>query len=166
MLLKSRFIEMFGNIATNPKNNNFYEIGKVFKYIKNGANIKQDKNSKGYPITRIETISSQVVNRDKMGYADIFDVSKYENYILQNNDILMSNINSTKHLGKCAIYTKLDKEIIIHGMNLLCLRPDDNFIISRYAWEYFQSSEFKHQIVLITKPAVNQASFTVTDLKK
>lgn len=141
-------------------------LGDAFSFIRNGANIKQGLDDSGYPITRIETISDRTVNREKMGYAGITDVSKYDDYILQDGDILMSHINSEKHLGKTAIYKKQKDEKIIHGMNLLCLRPDNSQILPEYAFYFLSSNDFLRQIPNITKKSVNQASFTVTALKK
>ena len=141
-------------------------LGDVFSFIRNGANIKQGLDDSGYPITRIETISDRTVNREKMGYAGITDVGKYDDYILQDGDILMSHINSEKHLGKTAIYKKQKDEKIIHGMNLLCLRPDNSQILPEYAFYFLSSNDFLRQIPNITKKSVNQASFTVTALKK
>lgn len=141
-------------------------LGDAFSFIRNGANIKQGVKDGGYPITRIETISDRTVNREKMGYAGITDVSKYDDYILQDGDILMSHINSEKHLGKTAIYKKQKDEKIIHGMNLLCLRPDNSQILPEYAFYFLSSNDFLRQIPNITKKSVNQASFTVTALKK
>ncbi len=40
----------------------FEKIGNVFLVIRNGANIKQDKVTDGYPITRIETIADGTVD--------------------------------------------------------------------------------------------------------
>ena len=51
-----------------------WEIKKLsdcFESIKNGANIKQERGAIGIPITRIETLSGGVFNRDRLGYADI-----------------------------------------------------------------------------------------------
>lgn len=141
-------------------------IGSVFLIIRNGASIKQGDVEGGYPITRIETIANGVVDKEKLGYAGINDVNKYKNYILESGDILMSHINSEKHLGKTAIYMKADNEIIIHGMNLLLLRPNYKKITSKFAFYFFQSASFKNQIPRITKKSVNQASFTVTALKE
>ena len=81
-------------------------LGDLFLHIRNGANIKQGLDNTGYPITRIETISNRVVNREKMGYAGITDVNKYSDFVLQDGDILMSHINSEIHLGKVALYEK------------------------------------------------------------
>ena len=144
----------------------YVRLGDVFSVIRNGANIKQLSTNSGYPITRIETISDRTINRDKMGYADITDISKYKDYVLQDGDILMSHINSEKHLGKAAIYKKENDEIIIHGMNLLMLRANKKLLLPHYAKYFFESNIFLSQIATITKKSVNQASFTVSALKE
>ena len=142
------------------------KIADAFSLIRNGANIKQGLDDSGYPITRIETISNRTVDRDKMGYAGITDITKYSDYVLQDGDFLMSHINSETHLGKVARYEKYEGETIIHGMNLLCLRPNKNLVDSRYAFYYLSSEAFLHQIPRITKKSVNQASFNVAALKE
>ena len=156
---KSQFIEMFGNYETNAN------FGDLFSSARNGANIKQGTISGGIPITRIETISEGEINRDKMGYAGIVD-NTYSSYYLQDGDILVSHINSMKHIGKCALYQRINDETIIHGMNLLCLRPYKDIVNPQYVTYLLRSSIMRKLILDITKPAVNQASFTVKDLCK
>ena len=72
-----------------------YKLGELLSKIENGAVIKQNKGAKGIPITRIETLSNGLFNRDKLGYADIEDPTLYSDYILEDNDLLMSHINVT-----------------------------------------------------------------------
>lgn len=142
------------------------KLGDVFDSIKNGASIKQgDGERTGYPITRIETISDEVVNRERMGYAGITEILPYTDNVLESGDILMSHINSVKHLGKTAIYEKKNDEIIIHGMNLLRLKPNREILNSKYAKYYFDTYDFKKQIPRITKNSVNQSSFNVSALQ-
>lgn len=141
-------------------------LGDVFSVIRNGASIKQTDGAGGFPITRIETISNREVDRNKFGYAGIEDADKYRGYILQDGDILMSHINSEKHLGKVALYKKQGNEIIIHGMNLLMLRANEALAYPPFATYYFETNMFLNQIQRITKKSVNQASFTVTVLKE
>ena len=141
-------------------------LGEVFSIIRNGASIKQIDGANGFPITRIETISNRVIDRNRLGYANVFDITEYESYVLQSGDILMSHINSEKHLGKTALYIKKGNEKIIHGMNLLMLRANSEVILPLYAKYFFDSNLFLKQIPNITKKSVNQASFTVTALKK
>lgn len=142
------------------------KLGSCFLIVRNGASIKQVNGASGLPITRIETISNCVVDRNKFGYADIYDAGKYEEFLLRDQDILMSHINSEKHLGKVAIYHQNNDEKIIHGMNLLMLRANPEIVFPQYIAYYFESPFFKRQIVSITKKSVNQASFTVTALKE
>ncbi len=141
-------------------------LGDVFSLIRNGASIKQGEIEGGYPITRIETISDQYVDRKRMGYAGINDITKFREYILEDNDILMSHINSPKHLGKAALFKRKEKEIIIHGMNLLILRTRADMMDAAYALLYFKTFNFKKQLSKITKDSVNQSSFSITGLKE
>ena len=141
-------------------------IDECFYQIRNGANIKQGTVEGGYPITRIETTANDRFNRDRMGYAGITDIEKYESYILQDGDLLMSHINSVQYLGRTVLYEKQGNEKIIHGMNLLGLKARRDIIIPAYARYCFYSYSFRQQIGRITKKSVNQASFAVADLKK
>ena len=141
-------------------------IEECFYQIRNGANIKQGAIEGGFPITRIETVSNDKFHRDRMGYAGITDIGKYESYILEDGDLLMSHINSVQYLGRTVLYQKQGNETIIHGMNLLGLKANRNIINPAYARYYFYSPMFREQIRRITKKSVNQASFAVSDLKK
>lgn len=137
-------------------------LGDLCVFMRNGASIRQEKSAGGLPITRIETISNGVVDREKMGYANITD-DQYEKYYLQNGDILMSHINSPIHVGKSALYKSKGGEKIIHGMNLLCIRLIENADPSFMAY-YFRSDQFKDQIRPFVKNAVNQASINTRNL--
>lgn len=141
-------------------------IEECFYHIQNGANIKQGVLGGGYPITRIETISNDKFNRDKMGYAGIENLESYASYVLEDGDLLMSHINSVQYLGRTVLYKRQGDEIIIHGMNLLRLKANGTLINPIYARYYFSSRTFREQVRKITKKSVNQASFSVSDLKK
>ena len=135
-------------------------------YIKNGANIKQAKGAAGIPITRIETLSGGVFNRDRLGYADIFSTENYIQYIMDDGDILMSHINSKAYIGRSVLYKKKGDEVIIHGMNLLRLKVIPTIIIPTFINTYFKSNRFKDNVARIRKDAVNQSSMAITDLKR
>ncbi len=139
-------------------------LEEVFLFIRNGVSIKQDTDKGGLPISRIETIANRTIDMNRVGFADIYDENIYSDYLLQIGDILMSHINSTAHLGKTAVFD-LDCNLI-HGMNLLCLRPDPQIAFYKYVFYYFNSEYFKRQIPRITRNSVNQSSFTVSSLKE
>ena len=142
------------------------ELQDCLSYIKNGANIKQTKGASGIPITRIETLSGGQFHRDKLGYADVFELGKFAPYVLDDADILMSHINSKAYIGRSVIYHKQDNEQIIHGMNLLRLKFFPAAINPEFANYYFKCDFFLGEVAKIRKDAVNQSSMAISDLKK
>ena len=54
----------------------------------------------------------------------------------------------------------------MHGMNLLCFRPNAKKILPKYAIHALRSLEFRGQLAKCIKKAVNQASVTIGDIKK
>ena len=141
-----------------------YKLKDCFLLIKNGAVIQQRKGAVGYPITRIETLSNGRFNRDRMGYADIFDITPYKDYVLDDCDILMSHINSREFLGRTVLYRKENDETIIHGMNVLRIKTNPELLDAQYANYLFQTSYFKKLIDSIRKDAINQSSIAISDI--
>ncbi|MBD1594256.1 hypothetical protein HC744_19720 [Arthrobacter sp. S1_S22] len=138
-------------------------LGEAFLRITNGKNVPQDDSGDGLPVTRIETIANGRVNPLKCGYAALPRAGN-EKWILQAGDILMSHINSPKHVGKCAIYEAEHPEMI-HGMNLLRLEPDIAQLDSRYAFHQLRSRKFRSDLRRFINQAVNQASVSISNLK-
>ena len=142
-----------------------YKLGECLKLIENGAVIKQFKDGKGIPITRIETLSNNSFHRNRLGYANIVNANEYAHYILDDKDLLMSHINSRIFLGRTVLYRKRPDEQIIHGMNLLRLKTDECLLNPTYAYFLFQTTYFKKCIDTIRKDAINQSSIAISDIK-
>ncbi|CAM3985599.1 type I restriction endonuclease subunit S [Bacillus wiedmannii] len=140
-----------------------YALNDVFTSIKNGLSVKQSKDKEGLPITRIETISSGVIDIEKVGYAGL-SVEDVSGWLLEDGDILLSHINSLEHIGKVAQYTE-DLGDLVHGMNLVCLRAKREFLYPKFALYYFRTSTFKNNLLHFVNQSVNQCSISVTHLK-
>ena len=139
-------------------------ISEIAVLLRNGKSVRQSAELNGLPITRIETIADGTINPAKVGFADL-EESDCTDWLLQDGDILISHINSTKHLGKCAIYQG-DPPALIHGMNLLALRVDPDVAASRYVYWMLSSTGFRRKLPRITKDSVNQSSFNISSFKK
>ena len=144
----------------------YKKLGDCFPFIKNGANIKQIKGADGLPITRIETLSGGVFNRDRMGYAGIYNLDKYSDYVLEDGDLLLSHINSKTYIGRTVEYRAKNDETIIHGMNLLRLKSNSDVISSSFFAYYTLSNDFKTNVAKVRKDAVNQSSIAISDIRK
>ena len=142
------------------------KLGDGISFIQNGAVITQKEGAGGIPITRIETLSNSRFNRDRLGYADIEDASAFSSYILDDGDLLMSHINSRTFLGRTVLYRKQGDEQIIHGMNLLRIKTNEDILDQLFAYYLFQTSYFKKKIDCIRKDAINQSSLSISNIKE
>ncbi|MEA3544449.1 MAG: restriction endonuclease subunit S [Thermodesulfobacteriota bacterium] len=139
------------------------EFGSLFEFVRNGMNIRQDKSGEGLPITRIETISESVVDGGKVGYAGLEEKDCVK-WLLQDGDILFSHINSVDHIGKCAVYRGQPNKLV-HGMNLLCLRPDTDKLDPEFGKYLIRNQGFRSRLSSYVNKAVNQASISIGNLR-
>lgn len=154
--MKDSGVEWIGEI---PKDWDILRLKYCFSGFANGTSDTQLNSGESiYPVTRIETISSGEINLDKIGYVAFCK----KQYLLKTGDILVSNINSIKYLGNCAVVR--DGYKLYHGMNLLRIVPSD-YIDKGYAYYLFKSNVLKFPMEKYCKPAINQASVSATTMK-
>lgn len=134
-------------------------LGEVLTTLTNGFIYKGNGNGE-MPISRIETISTGSINYNKVGYVKYSE--QIETYRLNTGDILYSHINSLSHIGKVAYYD--GKQPLYHGMNLLRIVVDEKKCNQKYLYYYLTSKRARHKARTIAKPAINQASISISDL--
>lgn len=136
-----------------------YRLSDILEKIENG--VTYDTNvTQGYPVTRIETISSGKINYSKVGYCS--DYSRIETHRLLKGDILLSHINSIPYIGKTAYYN--GDQPLYHGMNVLLLRCRDS-VNPLFFYYMLNTQFFLRKCKILAKPAVNQASISISDLR-
>jgi type I restriction enzyme, S subunit len=139
------------------------EFGSLFRFIRNGRNVKQDKSGVGLPITRIETIADANVDGTRVGYAGLNE-DECRDWLLAEGDLLFSHINSVEHVGKCAVYRGIP-ERLVHGMNLLCLRCNTEKLLPEFAKYLIRDDTFRVRLSNFINKAVNQASVSIGNLR-
>ena len=115
-----------------------------------------------YKVSRIQTIADGTVNLDKTKYTND-EVSKSD--FLHEGDILFSHINSIEHLAKTAIFLHYSEKVV-HGANLIKLKPNQKKILPTYAINIFKSDNFINDAKRFAQKAVNQASINTNSIKK
>ncbi|WP_119685613.1 restriction endonuclease subunit S [Acinetobacter pittii] len=140
-----------------------YTLDELCIFIRNGKSVKQSKDVDGLPITRIETIANQTIDSDRVGYAGLTE-EEGKSHLLECGDILFSHINSLEHLCKTAIYTGFPEKLV-HGMNLLCIRPNPQLIFPQYLLHLLRSSRIRTSLLQFANKSVNQASISAGNLK-
>lgn len=138
-------------------------LDECLELLRNGCNIRQEDSGE-YPITRIETISLARIDINRVRYCTPTQ-EQIEKYKLIEGDILFSHINSPSHVGKTAIYYD-SLGTIIHGINLLLLRPNKNILLPKYLDYYLKSNKVRTYFETRCKKSVNQASLNQKDIKE
>lgn len=163
-IIPSLFLEMFGDPLSNPMGWEETTIGDTLKIIRNGTTAIQNEQRLGYPVSRIETISYEKIDPSKVRWVQI-DNRAFEKYKVLEGDILFSHINSVEHIAKTALYKGVPKNLV-HGMNLLLLRPDRNKCIPEFLHAFLKSEAVRNCFRGMAKQAVNQASLNQQDIKQ
>lgn len=82
---------------------------------------------------------------------------------MEPGDILFSHINSESHIGKTAVYSG-KPDPLIHGMNLLLMRPDTRRVRPSYLFAVLNTDSVRAAYRQRCKRAVNQASLNQKDI--
>lgn len=138
-------------------------LEKVLTSLKNGFTVTQNNHGKGYPVTRIETISEEKIDCSRVGYISELSEKDKNKYRMVEGDILFSHINSLEHIGKTAIYEGVPK-LLIHGMNLLMFRPNKSILYPEYLLYTLKIFKMRDIFRAMAKKAVNQASINQTEI--
>jgi type I restriction enzyme M protein len=137
-------------------------LEELLHFMRNGSNVEQVDEQRKYRVSRIQSIADGVFDLAKTKWTN--DEVAQDRF-LQPGDILFSHINSMAHLAKTAIFTGSDVPVI-HGINLLCLRPRTDIVLPQFLIRALKHPAFIAEAKLYAKPAVNQASVASSDLKQ
>lgn len=130
-------------------------VGECFFDIRKGLTTPQSREGRGIPVTRIDTIRHGVFDEKRLQYVDGIDALNIGRFRYEPGDIAFSNINDAERIGSTALYTG-EPDVLLHGMNLLRLRPGHTLIHPRYLYWYMQTRRFRQEVRDRSLPSVNQ----------
>lgn len=142
-------------------------IGEITKSLKSGLSRKLSHQDIGLPVIRANNIEDGKLtyNDLKYWYVDDPQGANTQNYLIAKNDLLINFINSEAKMGTTTIVLDKPSRDMIYTTNILKMQTN-NLANNYFFYCYTQTKKYKDYIKVITKPAVNQASFTTVDFKK
>ena len=144
------------------------KLGDVLSELKSGLSRELSNDDIGLPVIRANNISDGILNLDrdiKYWFKEDPKGANTANYFVKEKDILVNFINSEAKMGTAAIVLREPDRETIYTTNILKLTvKEDYYPYFIYLMTFVQS--YQNYIKSITKPAVNQASFTTVDFKK
>ena len=166
-LIKSRFVEMFGDLVQNPMG---WERLKIQKAVtvepQNGMYKPQTDyvtDGSGVPILRIDGFYNGAVTDFKKLKRLICDNNEKQRYLLKENDIVINRVNSMEYLGKCAHICGMVEDTVYES-NMMRMHFDEIRFNPVYVCRLLCSKYIYNQIVNHAKKAVNQASINQKDV--
>lgn len=168
LLIKSQFIEMFGDPVRNPMG---WEVRKLGEIICDGpqnglykpANLYTTDGT-GTPILRIDAFYDGKITDIKALKRLICTPKEIERYSLRENDVVINRVNSIEYLGKCAHVTGLFERTVFES-NMMRFSINPNILNALYTVTLLCSPYVYNQITRHAKKAVNQASINQSDVQ-
>ncbi|TYZ28450.1 restriction endonuclease subunit S [Selenomonas caprae] len=144
------------------------KLGDVIDDLKSGLSRELQLDDIGIPVVRANNVDDNKLDMKsevKYWYKDDPQGANTSNYLIHKDDILINFINSEAKMGTAAIVEDEPLRDTIYTTNILRLRTNEELHPYFFLMET-NLAEYKSFIKAITKPAVNQASFTTVDYKK
>ncbi len=164
-LLKSVFLEMFGDPATNPKGWDTVSLADLIAVgPQNGLYRPASDYGNGTPIVRIDSFyKGKITGLKKLKRVRV-EPSVREKYGVAENDILINRVNSREYLGKSALVPELSEPIIFES-NMMRFSVNASRVHPQFIVSLLQHDYMRNQILGRSKDAVNQSSINQSDVK-
>lgn len=161
LLIKSRFLEMFGDPVTNPKGWEIRTIRDLVSEVRYGTSKPAVENGR-YVYLRMNNITYEgSMDYSELKYIDIDD-NDIEKYVARKGDMLFNRTNSKELVGKTAVF-KEDKPMIIAGY---IIRVRTNKLAnSEYISGFLNSRYGKQTLLNMCKSIVGQANINAKELQ-
>jgi type I restriction enzyme S subunit len=161
-LVKSVFLEMFGEPKNNPYGWNFKTIKDLTEYTQYGTSKKASETIGNFPMLRMNNITyGGSINYNDLKYIDL-DEKEKDKYLVTKGDLLFNRTNSKELVGKTAVYKK--EEPMAFAGYLIKLVPN-SLANSDFISGYLNSKYGKSLLLAMAKTIVGMANINATELK-
>lgn len=163
-LLRSAFLEMFGDPVTNPKGWDIVPMKKVVAETQYGTAEKSNEVMEGLPVLRMNNITySGEIDLDSLKWCQISPKDE-EKFTVQRDDLLFNRTNSPELVGKTAVW-RSDEKFAYAGY-LIRVRFDQSRINSEYVSAFLNSAYGKKYLLEKAKPSINMSNFSASEFLK
>ena len=161
VLIKARFVELFGDPIKNPKGWEIVTIGDVVTEVRYGTSKPAVEGGK-YPYLRMNNLTADGhLDLNELKYIDIPD-DEIEKCVVRKGDILFNRTNSIELVGKTAVFD-LPEDMVIAGY-IIRVRLNERILPEVFS-QYMNLEALKDILRSMAKGAVNQANINAQELQ-
>ena len=160
-IIKSRFIEMFGDYSFNPMGWPLCHIGDVVTNVRYGTSLPASEDGE-YPYLRMNNITYEGeldLSELKRINVPLKDIDKCS---VRKGDVLFNRTNSWDKVGKTCVYNQ-DEMMILAGF-IIRVRVT-NCILPEFLSAFLNTSSSKETLKRICKRAIGQANINAEEMK-
>ena len=130
-LVKSQFIEMFGDPVTNPKGWEIKPVAKVITHANNGMS-RRGHDENGDIVLRLVELQGGYIDYANPNRITLTEAEK-KRYLLVDGDFLFARVNGNpENVGRCAVFEGLTEDVY-HNDHIIRVRFDADQINGWYA---------------------------------
>jgi type I restriction enzyme S subunit len=161
LLVKSQFIEMFGDPATNPNDWQIGTIRNIVREVRYGSSRPAVDGGK-YPYLRMNNITYN-------GELDLTDVKQIDVPVeelpkctVQRGDVLFNRTNSKELVGKTCLYNR-DEMMVLAGF-VIRVRMNEK-ALPEFLVQFLNLDYSKQTLLGMCKAAIGQANINAQELQ-
>ena len=162
-LVKSKFIEMFGDPVSNPKG---WEKGKIADIIiktQYGTSNKANEENGQFKILRMGNITyNGQFDFSDMKYIDLTE-DEQKKYLVYKGEVLFNRTNSKELVGKTAVYK--ENEPMAYAGYLVKAIPNER-ATGEFIAAYMNTKYVKSKLLNMAKNIVGMANINAEEFKK
>ena len=144
---------------------NMEPLGNLIDEMRNGLSAKPNETGSGFPILRISSVRSFLVDQSDIRFLEVTD-SEVSRYCLKKGDLLFTRYNgSLEFVGVCGLIENLEFNVLLYPDKLIRVRVDQKKILPKYLEIFSASFQAREYIESLIKSTSGQKGISGKDLK-
>ena len=163
-LLRSTFLEMFGDPVANPKSWPVRSITELCESKQYGTGEKANTEGNGQPVLRMNNLTyAGDIDLANLKWANLSarELAKLD---LRDGDVLFNRVNSHELVGKTAVWHNGAGFTFAGYLIRLRMRPE--LAVGDYVASAMNMPSIKVMLAQLAKPSINMANISASDLDR
>lgn len=159
-LLRSAFLEIFGDPVVNPKGWHVMELSTMTTDSQYGTSVRANARGDGVPVLRMNNITYDGgFDLSELKYC-VVELRDRERHMLRKRDLLFNRTNSPELVGKAAVWDR-DGDFAFAGY-LIRFRFDETKILPEYVSAALNSANGKRLLFNSASPSNNMSNISAS----
>lgn len=153
-LIKSRFVEMFGDPYENPMNWPTFRLEELIIKSNNGMS-RRGCDEQGNIVLRLVELQDGYIDYSKPNRIKL-EESEKSRYLLVDNDFLFARVNGNpEYVGRCAVFNRINEDVY-HNDHTIRVHFDESRLEGVFASTILNSHYGKNQMKSQIKTSAGQ----------